>query len=425
MVEKTVLSLSYGRILVKPQEKLHGLVPESFETYQVVEDGDIICRPTDLQNDQTSLRFGLSNHRGIITSAYMCFNTVDTLSRPYGYLLLHAYDLKKVFYGLGSGLRQNLDWKDFKYLPSLVPPLDEQDAIVRFLKHYDRKIRRYIRVKQKLIKLMEEQRQAIIHRTVTRGLDPNVRLKPSGVAWLGDIPEHWEVLPIKRAFVSMEYGISESATNDGSIRLLTMGNIRDGHVTIPPDGGVPTVDPTPTLQKNDLLFNRTNSAELVGKVGLFRGAQVAVTFASYLVRMRPRQDNNAEFLNLLLNDSAVLSAARREAIPSLHQSNLNPTRYGRLHIALPRRSEQEAIVGFVKDGTNSLNQAIERACQEIELFREYRTRLIADVVTGKLDVREVANQLPDEPEGPEFMEDVKVAEERDMETASLEAGVDD
>ena len=193
MLEKTVLSLSYGQIKIRPEEKLHGLVPASFRTYQLVEPDDIVCRPTDLQNDWNSLRFGLSRHRGIITSAYMRLRTRVELSRRYGYLLLHTYDLKKVFYGLGSGLRQNLSWTDFKLLPCLVPPISEQRAIVRYLDYVDRRIRRYISAKQKLIDLLEEEKQAIINQAVTRGLDPNVRLKPSGVEWLGDVPEHWEV----------------------------------------------------------------------------------------------------------------------------------------------------------------------------------------------------------------------------------------
>ena len=190
LTETTVLSLSYGRIVVKPIEKLHGLVPASFETYQIVELGDIIIRPTDLQNDWNSLRFGLSHNRGIITSAYLCFCTTDLLTREYGHLLLHTYDLSKVFYGLGSGLRQNLDWTDFKYLPCLVPPLPEQAAIVRFLDHADRRIRRYIRAQQQLIALLEEQKQAIIHQAVTGQINvrtgqPYPAYKPSGVEWLG------------------------------------------------------------------------------------------------------------------------------------------------------------------------------------------------------------------------------------------------
>ena len=170
-------------------------------------------------------------------------------------------------------------------------------------------------------------------------LDPNVKLKPSGVEWLGDVPEHWEVIPVKRAFQSIDYGISESASNSGAIRVLTMGHVKDGKVIVPFAGGVDDVDPYLLLGESDLLFNRTNSQELVGKVGLFEGHESPVTFASYLVRMRPSSSHEPEYLNMALNDTSFISRARREAIPSLHQSNLNPTRYGRIHIALPPKPE--------------------------------------------------------------------------------------
>ena len=397
LVEKTVLSLSYGRLKVKPEEKLHGLVPASFETYQLIEPGDIVCRPTDLQNDWNSLRFGLSQHKGIITSAYMCLRTREELTRRYGHLLLHTYDLMKIFYGLGSGLRQNLSWTDFKLLPCLVPPLPEQRAIVRYLDHVDERIQRYVTAKEKLIALLEEEKQAVVNRAVTRGLDPNVPLKPSGVDWLGDVPAHWEMQPIKRAFLSMDYGISASASDSGSIRLLTMGHLQDGQVMVPNNGGVEFVAPDLLLQQGDLLFNRTNSQELVGKVGLFTGHDTPVTFASYLVRMRPHLGHEPEYLNMALNSPSFITRARREAIPSLHQSNLNPTRYGRLSIALPAKDEQHAIVEFLDKATANIDASITRARRQIELLQEYRTRLISDVVTGKLDVRDAAAQLPKHP----------------------------
>ncbi len=140
LINNKVLSLSYGKIIVKPKEKMHGLVPASFETYQVIEKNDIIVRPTDLQNDHTSLRFGLCNEKGIITSAYLCLNRKDKLISKYGYLLLHNYDLIKIIYGLGSGLRQNLSWDDFKYLPCLVPPIFEQILITDYIQQSDTSI---------------------------------------------------------------------------------------------------------------------------------------------------------------------------------------------------------------------------------------------------------------------------------------------
>ena len=142
MQERTVLSLSYGRIVVKPNHKLHGLTPESFETYKLVYPGDIIVRTTDLQNDQTSLRVGVVKTKGIITSAYLRLIARDGLIPGFGYLLLHSYDLMKVIYGFGSGLRQTLDFADLKRIPIALPPATEQVAIVRFLAYADSHIQR-------------------------------------------------------------------------------------------------------------------------------------------------------------------------------------------------------------------------------------------------------------------------------------------
>ena len=268
-----------------------------------------------------------------------------------GYLLraLQSKGLAYQFHIEAKGVtRYGLSHAGIKSVWLPLPPLPEQTAIVRFLDHADRRIRRYILTKQKLITLLEEQKQATIHWAVTGQIDvrnkqPYPAYKDSGLKWLGGVPEHWEVLPLKRAFASMEYGISDSGSDDGTIALLTMGNIRDGEVTVPRYGGVTSVDPSLLLRDKDLLFNRTNSSELVAKVGLFRSEGRPVTFASYLVRMRTRPENSPEFLNLLLNDAGFVAIARREAIPSLHQSNLNPTRYGRLKIPLrPRRNRRQS-----------------------------------------------------------------------------------
>ena len=171
MVENVVLSLSYGKIVVKPPAKLRGLVPESFETYQIVDPFDIVVRPTDLQNDQNSLRFGLSRHRGIITSAYLCFRTTRGITPKYGHLLLHSYDLMKVIYMLGSGLRQNLSWRDFKYLPCLVPPLSEQIAVVEYLERVTAKTDTAITNARREIELLQEYCTRMIADVVTGKVD--------------------------------------------------------------------------------------------------------------------------------------------------------------------------------------------------------------------------------------------------------------
>ena len=278
LIETTVLSLSYGRIVVKPVDKLHGLVPASFETYQIVEPGDIVIRPTDLQNDWNSLRFGLSHNRGIITSAYLCFHTTDLLTREYGHLLLYAYDLSKVFYGLGSGLRQNLDWTDFKYLPCLVPPLPEQVAIVRFLDHADRRVRRYIRARQKLITLLEEQKQAIIHQAVTGQIDvrtglPYPAYKPSGVVGLPEVPKDWELCRLRNVVsvvTTGSRGWSSYASDTGPL-FVRVANLSRGSLKLRFDDEVRLDLPSTSesgrtrIAPGDLLVSVT---AYIGSVGI-------------------------------------------------------------------------------------------------------------------------------------------------------------
>ncbi len=177
MIEQTILSLSYGRIIIRPIEKLHGLVPASFETYQIVEPGDIIIRSTDLQNDKTSLRVGLVRNKGIITSAYLCLKMKEGLNPNYCYYLLHAYDVMKVFYGLGSGLRQNLGFIDFKRLPILLPPPEEQIEIVRFIDEKTKDVVDSIECLEKEIVLLRNYRVRLIFDAVTGKIDArNIKL---------------------------------------------------------------------------------------------------------------------------------------------------------------------------------------------------------------------------------------------------------
>ena len=407
LAETTVLSLSYGTIVVKPPEKLYGLVPASFETYQIVEPGDIIVRPTDLQNDWNSLRFGLSRERGIITSAYMCLCTEALLKRSFGHLILHTYDLKKVFYGLGSGLRQNLDWRDFKYLPCIVPPLSEQAAIVRFLDYVDRRIRRYIRAKEKLITLLEEQKQALIHRAVTRGVNRNVRLKPSGVEWLGDVPEHWDLRPAKWYFRE-----ADERSETGSEELLSVS-----HIT-----GV-----TPRSEKNITMFMAVSNVGyklcrpgdlVINTMWAWMSAlgvakQTGIVSPSYAVYQSRRSSGLlAEYADLLLRTAPYKSEyiCRSTGIRS-SRLRMYPEEFLRIKLLCPPQEEQRAIVEVVSKESADARRALELAHSELSLLREYRTRLVADVVTGKLDVREATEQLPDQTEEDPLFEEADAGED--------------
>ena len=402
--ETQVLSLSYGKIRIRGEEELHGLVPASFESYQMIEPGDIICRPTDLQNDWNSLRFGLSPHKGIITSAYICFKTKPGIDRRYGHLLFHTYDLKKVFYGLGSGLRQNLDWKDFKHLPCLQPAtLDEQSAIVRFLDHAGEQIQRYIAAKGRLIALLEEERQALVHQAVTRGLDPNVRLKDSGVEWLGEIPEHWEtaklgllatkfgsgVTPRGGATVYQETGIpflrSQNIHFDG-LRLQGVARIAENlHEDLA----------SSHVQSGDVLLNITGAS--IGRVCTVPNDFGEANVNQHVCIVRPKR-------SLIINTylSACLSTPAMQREIQVEQSGasregLTLQSIRDFPIPVPPIHEQHSISDRITETNEAIFRTISQADRQIDLMNEYRTRLIADVVTGQLDVREAAAQLQESP----------------------------
>ena len=163
-----VLSLSYGRIIQKKDINA-GLVPTTYDNYQLVIEGDIILRFTDLQNDHTSLRTGLVQQEGIITSAYTCIRP-NKISK-YLHMLLHSCDVHKVFYGMGSGIRQSIGYKDVRYMKLPFPPLKEQIDIVNFIDKQINKINSYIKSIQAQVSLLEEYRTRLVADVVTGQID--------------------------------------------------------------------------------------------------------------------------------------------------------------------------------------------------------------------------------------------------------------
>ena len=420
MTEKTVLSLSYGHIVIKPQSALHGLVPESYETYQVIDPGDIVVRTTDLQNDHTSLRIGYSETRGIITSAYMNLETRDILLSKFGYQVLNAYDLLKIIYGFGSGLRQSLDFGDLKRMPIPVPSKHEQFAIVRFLGYMDRRIRRNARTKEKLISLLNEQKQAIIHQAVTRGLDANVPLKPSGMEWLGDVPEHWSTVPLGRCLRGIDQGWSPVAA-EGEISadqwvVLALSSIRHG--AFHPGEIKPISIPAKDMEKieitdGDLLLTRSNTRELVGDVCIVQGVRPKTIISDLIYRLRvdSAMVDRRYLMYELLSRIGRYQIERDARGSSSSMPKISQQRIRSWRVILPPIDEQQSIVAALDGHAQRINAAVQGVQEEISFLREYRYRLIADLVTGKLDVREAVARLPEEPDEPDESDWNQEAEE--------------
>lgn len=413
MTVKTVLSLSYGRIVVKPAEKLHGLVPDSFETYQVVNPGFIVLRTTDLQNDHTSLRVGMVRNRGIITSAYLALRVNTGVSPDFGFQFLNVWDMSKAIYGYGSGLRQNLDFAHFKRMPVALPPPAEQEAIVRFLDWANGRLERTIHAKRKVIALLNEQKLAIIHHAVTRGLDPSVPLKPSGIPWLGDIPEHWEVRRVKQVTRILRGKFSHRPRNDASLYDGLYPFVQTGVVA---QASKFITSYSQTLNEKGLAVSKLfPSGTLVMTIAANIGEVAVLTFDACfpdsIVGFVPSNGLDRDYLYLVYR--SMKSEFMREA-PVNTQGNLNVERIGVMGIPFPPVTEQKEIAKKVDAEMAAFDATISRLEREIDLLREYRTRLVADVVTGKLDVREAAARLRElKPETDTELDSVEADETED------------
>lgn len=197
LLEQNLLSLSYGKIKRKSIETTEGLLPASFDNYNIVEKDDIVLRLTDLQNDHTSLRVGKVEEKGIITSAYVSVRPVLGVSK-YIYYALHSFDLKKGFYGMGSGVRQGLNFTEAKMIRIPFPELPEQTAIAAYLDEKCGTIDEIIAEAKASIEEYKAWKSSVIFEAVTKGLDPHAEMKDSGVEWIGKVPKIWKVTSLKR-----------------------------------------------------------------------------------------------------------------------------------------------------------------------------------------------------------------------------------
>jgi type I restriction enzyme S subunit len=370
-----------------------------------------IVRPDDIVVNCMNViigSVGLSKYTGCLSPVYYVLTRRSKIDDP---RYLNAYFQTKPFQlslvRIGNGIlahRMRIPMELLKCEPFPRPPATEQAIIVRYLDYMGKRIRKYIRAKQKLIKLLEEQKQAIIHRAVTRGHDPNVRLKPSGVEWLGDVPEHWEVRRVKQSSQILRGKFSHRPRNDPSLYDGPYPFIQTGEVA---RAGKSITGYRQTLNERGLAVSKifptgTLVMTIAANIGDVAVLDFAACFPDSVVGFVPRSGVKRDYLYYVFR--AMKPELLREA-PVNTQGNLNIDRIGSRGIALPPPPEQQMIVQQIEESTRGLNAAIERAHCEISLLREYRTRLIADVVTGKLDVREAAARLPDEAEEPELVDE--------------------
>lgn len=399
LTEPQVLSLSYGRVIVKPVARQRGLVPDSYEGYQIVDPGDIVIRPTDLQNDQTSIRVGRVLHRGIITSAYLGLRSRSPWTAEYAYAYLAVIDSTKRIYGMGSGLRQQLSWPDLKRMPCLVPPADEQAAIVKYLAHANARIDKAIAAKRHLVALLLESRSATIDALVL-GRDFIARA-PSPSPWLESIPTGWQwrrCRTVTSFITSGSRGWAAYYAEEGPM-FLQSGNLGRRlelklsgvqRVMLPPSA---TEGLRTKVEVLDLLVCITGA--LTGNVALVPGDWADEAYVNqHVALVRPRHELvNAEFLGYAMKSLPSQVQFRGSEYGGTKQG-LGLDEVKNLEVLLPPLDEQHVMVERIRAQTWRVDSAIARAEREVSMLQEFRARLVADVVTGQVDVRAIAASLP-------------------------------
>lgn len=369
MQSSNLLSLSYGKIIQKNINATDGLLPESFEGYNVIDAGDIVLRLTDLQNDQRSLRVGLCGESGIITSAYTTLRRRnDALNSKYFYYLLHSYDIRKGFYGMGAGVRQGLNYAGVRKIMLTVPPESEQTAIAECLDRKTAQVDALISNVQAQIEKLKTYKQSLITEVVTKGLDPNVPMKDSGVEWIGKIPKHWNMIRFR------------------FIAKITTGNQDTQNAD--PDGMYPFYVRSPIVERcNNYTFE--GKGILMAGDGAGAGRVFHLVNGKYAVHQRVYRFYDFKYMNPVLlkfyleNLFATVMdyGSAKTTVPSVRLPMIQD-----FPVCVPPEDEQLKMLEVLSEKTNKIDRFIAVKQTKIEKLEQYKRSLIYEYVTGKKEV---------------------------------------
>ncbi len=357
--ETNLLSLSYGKIKRKNIETTEGLLPASFEGYNIVEPGDIVLRLTDLQNDHTSLRVGKVRERGIITSAYVTLRPFQGESQ-YLYYALHAYDLKKGFYGMGAGVRQGLTFTEARMIEIPFPAMEIQLAIADYLDEKCGAIDEIIEQAKATIEEYKAWKSSVIFEAVTKGLDPNVEMKDSGVEWIGKVPKHWSIEKAKHC-VTIDHGSDPKTEGDipvygsGASSFKTCGEFKEGPTVLVGRKGATLHIPHFV---NGKYWNVDTAFDVKSKSNL------RLRFYYYLA--------------ICFDYKYYMS---QTTLPGMTQTN-----YLNMKIPVPKLIEQDKIIIYLDQKCSAIDEIIAEKEALIADMDAYKKSLIFETVTGKRKV---------------------------------------
>jgi len=378
-------SISFGEVVVKNDEK----IPESTKaSYQEVLEGEFLINPLNLNYDLISLRIALSRINVVVSSGYIVLKNHEDIDKQYYKYLLHRYDVAYMKL-LGSGVRQTISFNHIANSLLLFPPKEEQTAIAQFLDRKTAQIDKAIAQKEKLIELLKERRQILIHKAVTRGLNPNLKLKPSGVEWIGEIPEHWEVKKLNHMVKLLVDGTHFSPKSDfeGEYKYVTAKNIKEngfdfGDLTFVSKKDHDSIYKRCPVKKGDILYIKDGATAGVAMVNDL-DEEFSLLSSVALIRLIDFVDKEyfKYFLNSNLIKSFVLTQISGGAITRLTLELIKMFK-----IVVPPIEEQYLIVEYMHELDKKIFTLINSENTVVEKLKEYKATLINSAVTGKIKV---------------------------------------
>lgn len=390
MQSNNLLSLSYGNIIRKDINTSDGLLPESFEGYNVIDDGDIVLRLTDLQNDQRSLRVGLSHEKGIVTSAYVTLRKRNpAMNSQFFYYLIHSYDVRKGFYGMGAGVRQGLNFAGVRKIMLTLPSTDEQTAIADYIGKKIAQVDTLIVNVQTQIEKLKAYKQSVITEVVTKGLDPTVPLKDSGVEWIGEMPEHWMPIRLKHLCSKIADGTHFSPpTTDEGYPYITAKDVHGKGIDfsstarISEDNYLQLVKADCKPEKGDVLIVKDGAT--TGRVGMVIDDTCFVILSS-VAMLRPIESCMSAFLMYVL-ESELIQKQIKISMAGSAMPRTTLTKLAEYYGVLPTIDEQNQIVQFLDKKCGCIDRLIITKQSKIEKLEQYKRSLIYEYVTGKKEV---------------------------------------
>jgi type I restriction enzyme S subunit len=380
-------SISFGKVVYKDDEK----IPESTKkSYQAVLKGDFLVNPLNLNYDLISLRIALSDIDVVVSSGYIVLCNSVKLDKTFYKYFLHRFDVAFMKL-LGSGVRQTLNWNDIANCDLIFPPLPEQTAIAAFLDHKTALIDQAIGIKQKQIELLKERRQILIHKAVTRGLNPYVKMKESGVEWIGEIPEGWEVKRIKHlGKIINGFAFNSSEFKDEGVRVMKISNIQTMRIDWSDESFVDDkyfrLYPQFQITRDDLVFALTRPIISTGIKATIVDCDERILLNQRNAVLKPSKYLNKKWIYFIILNSQFVQAFDNQIDKTGQQPNISTYNIGNLEIPFPLMDEQIKISEYLEIQSEKIATAISFKEQEIEKLKEYKATLINSAVTGKIKV---------------------------------------